>query len=131
MRDKPELYYFAQPFAFGSGIRLVEDVNGPKMYETSLHGNHDMGSGRINNVMTSSSNVMSNFNMITPAPAEDNSFGDDSKYLGIEKDYNPFEEFDQQEKEIEIQKSPVVVPFTFVKKPDNIPDINDLTSALK
>ena len=117
MRDKPNLFYFAQPFAFGSGIRLVEDVNGPAMYETSLHGNHDLGNARIDNVRTSSSNVMGNIGMMSSG---DNSFVEDNRYMGmpLERDYNPFEDLIEEEKEIEIIKPPVKVPFTFIQKPD-------------
>lgn len=129
MRDKPELMYFAQPFAFGSGIRLVEDFNGPAMYETRLRGNHDMGDARIDNVRTSSSNVMGSLSMFNQN--QDNSFMEESRYNGmsLEKDFNPFEE-PEREMEIEIQKSPIKVPFTFVSKPDNIISLDDLRQSL-
>ena len=129
MRDKPELMYFAQPFAFGSGIRLVEDFNGPAMYETHLRGNSDMGDARINNVRTSSSNVMGSLSMFSSN--QDNSFMEQSRYNGmpIEKEFNPFEEA-EKEQEIEIQKPPIKVPFTFVSRPDNIVSLDDLRQSL-
>lgn len=129
MRDKPELTYFAQPFAFGSGIRLVEDFNGPAMYETRLRGNHDMGDARIDNVRTSSSNVMGSLSMFNQN--QDNTFMEESRYNGmsLEKDFNPFEQ-PERETEIEIQKPPIKVPFTFVSKPDNIVSLDDLRQSL-
>lgn len=118
MRDKQDLKYFAQPFAFGSGIRLVEDINGPAMYDTHLHGNNNMNDARIDNVRTSASNVMSNISMIVNNnQSKDMTFLEQNKYDSMQKDFNPFEE-EEQDREIQIQKPPIKIPFTFVQKPD-------------
>lgn len=128
MRDKPELMYFAQPYAFGSGIRLVEDINGPAMYETSLRKNKEMNDSRIDNVMTSSSNVMSNISMIANNNQNnDMAFFEDNRYDSINQ-YNPFDIPEMEEQEIEIQKPPIKVPFTFVEKPKE--DLGDLRKQL-
>ena len=128
MRDKPIIPYFAQPFAFGSGIRLVEDINGPAMYVTSLHNNKEMGDARIDNVRTSSSNLMGNIDMIANKnQSSEMTFFEDDRYDNI-NDFNPFDE--PREEEIEIQKSPIRVPFTFVEK-HNTNELEDLRALLK
>ena len=116
MRDKTSMGYFAQPFAFGSGIRLVEDIDGPPMFTTAIRGNSDMGNGRINNVRTSSVNVMSNIsNIAAHNTSNDMTFFEDDKYNSIDiKDINKLPDYDPFE---EVQQLPITKPFTFVEKP--------------
>lgn len=130
MRDKTSLTYFAQPFAFGSGIRLIEDINGPAMYNVSIHGNSDLGDGRITNVRTSSTNVMSNISNITSrVSSNETTFMDSNRYTSLDElnslpDYNPFEDSP------EVAKLPIVKPFTYIKKPDTINELDSLKEEL-
>ena len=64
MRDKTNLFYFAQPFAYNSTIRLIQDINGPAMYKEHLHG-APTSTPKVANIRTSSSNIMGSINNIT------------------------------------------------------------------
>ena len=61
-RVKTDFNYFAQPFAYGNSIRMVEDYNTSPMYKLTIHGN--MNVPRVSNVRTDSSNVLANMNNV-------------------------------------------------------------------
>ena len=108
MRDKSQLSYFAQPFAFGNSIRLVEDVNGPAMYKTSVNANANIMPQA--NVRTSSVNSMGPISMIAKDNlSNDTSFLDNDRYNNINYD-------DEEDKlkieEVEIKHVKVISPFS-------------------
>ena len=102
MRDKTNLFYFAQPYAYGGEIKLIEDVNGPPMYKEKLHTRGDAPD--IANVRTSSANAMNTINTIVQMNGPvDASFLDGPNY-------NTIDEFDQIEEPI-IRKKVAIDPF--------------------
>ena len=102
MRDKTSFTYFAQPFAYGGEIKLIEDVNGPPMYKEKLRSRGDAPS--ITNVRTSSANAMNSINNIAQLNGPiDASFLDTNQY-------NSIDEFDQIQEPI-IRKKVAVDPF--------------------
>ena len=102
MRDKTNLFYFAQPYAYGGEIKLIEDVNGPPMYKEKLHTRGDAPD--IANVRTSSANAMNTINNIVQMNGPvDASFLDGPNY-------NTIDEFDQIEEPI-IRKKVAIDPF--------------------
>jgi hypothetical protein len=101
-RDKTTLYYFAQPFAYGGEIRLIEDVNGPPMYKEQLHSRGNAPS--ISNVRTSSANAMNSINNIAQLNGPiDASFFDTPQY-------NTISEFDEVQEPV-IRKKVAIDPF--------------------
>lgn len=104
MRDKTNVFYFAQPFAFGNSIRLKEDLNGSPAYKTSLRGENDMG---IANVRTSSANALGQVGMIVSnIPNNDNAFEDQNNYNIVSDD-----EDDIDIQDVKIIKPSVISPF--------------------
>jgi hypothetical protein len=114
MRDKTQLTYFAQPYVYGSEIKLVEDVGGPPMFKTSISGNSEIN--RMDNIRTSSANIMNSINNIAEQEPIDNSvlsnnfslftFSNDNNYI-INEDI-PEEESSQEEDELKIMKRPPI-----------------------
>ena len=101
MRDKTNVTYFAQPFAYGGEIKLIEDINGPPMYKEKLHIRGEAPS--IANIRTSSANAMNSINNIIQMNGPvDTTFLDDK--------YNEPNEFDNIEEPI-IRKKAAVDPF--------------------
>ena len=87
-RIKTNFMYFAQPFMYGSGIRLVEDINGPAMYKTSIHGNSNIS--RMDGVRVSSANVMNNIGQAMKDESSDNTFNKSKgTYLPLDDTYKP------------------------------------------
>ena len=119
MRDKTERTYIAQPFLYGSGIRMVEDVGGVPMFKDSLHMNSQVP--RIASVRTTSSNIMSNINNIVTSNSSpiDTSFINNSSY-SLKLDDDEMSEIPQ------IPKPPVVDAIYFIENPVNKPSITDL-----
>lgn len=102
MRDKTNFTYFAQPFAYGGEIKLIEDVNGPPMFKEKLRSRGEAPS--ISNVRTSSANAMNSINNIIQMNGPvDTSFLDSPKYDMDEE----FEEI----KEPTIRKKAAIDPF--------------------
>ena len=128
MRDKTERTYIAQPFLYGSGIRMVEDVGGVPMFREHLHMNDDMNS-RMPSIRTSSANVMNNINNIMSSTNnnKNNSFAQNSFYS-----FGPEAEQDNNEEKIVYKQ--IIQPFKFVDIPakDNKPtvDINQLRAKI-
>ena len=123
MRDKTERTYIAQPFLYGSGIRMVEDVGGVPMFKEFLHMNADIN--RMPSVRTSSSNVMNNINNIMGNSKNNinNAFSKNNAYS--------FDPEDEEDNEQRIEKANIVHPFRFIsvaQKP--VVDINKLRSQL-
>ena len=132
MRDKTNVFYFAQPFAYGTEIKLIEDINGPAMYKTSVHGNSNVP--KIDNVRTSSANAMRSINNITSNNASpiDMSFMDNAIYNNIEDDNISGNVIDLTIEDPEILKPAVVSPFMFgLKKEDPTEAINSGMSKLE
>lgn len=124
MRDKTDRTYIAQPFLYGSGIRMVEDVGGLPAFKERVH-SRELYNRPANSIRVSSSNIMSNLNTMTPVNNQRNAFAEDNKYsFSIE---------DDAEEEI-ITAPRIVKPFIFVK---DIPNSNmssglsDLKSQLQ
>lgn len=114
MRDKTNLMYFVQPYAFaiyGNSIRLIEDINGPAMYKTSLVG--DSNTIPQSNMRISSINsINSPISQIAKENrSKDTSFMDNDKYNIIEED----NDLDQIQ-EIEIRHPKVICPFSMLPK---------------
>ncbi len=109
MRDKTDTQYFAQPFAYGNHIRLIEDVNGPAMYKTALNTNENITSTQ-GNIRTSSMNSMGPIAMIAKDnKSMDTSFIDNDRYNNIsydeeDKDLNQIED-------VQIKHPKVISPF--------------------
>lgn len=126
MRDKTERDYIAQPFAYSSTIRLLEDVGGLPMFKESLHMNEDVP--RIASIRTSSANVMANIsNVIPPTHSNNNLFSDENELYDIpEPDDTPIEE-------PVIRRKVVPCPIFFMRPPVNKPSfesIRDLKESL-
>ena len=124
MRDKTDRTYIAQPFVYGSSIRMVEDVGGLPAFKERVH-SRELYNRPANSIRVSSSNIMSNLNTMTPINNQRNAFAEDNKYsFSIE---------DDAEEEI-ITAPRIVKPFIFVK---DIPNSNmasglsDLKSQLQ
>ena len=129
-RVKTDLTYIAQPFVYGSGIRLLEDIDTPPMYKEYLHMNK-MINGRKPSVRTSSSNVLSTINDIISKSTEtkkgDNFFDDDKNFT----DLTIIQEEDEELEEMNdmhptVSKPAVICPVFFMSKPENKIDLNDL-----
>lgn len=125
MREKTDRDYILQPFVYGSGIRLVEDLYGEPMFKEYLHMNHEIN--RMNNVRTTSTNVMNNINNVMMNNQNQNSaFGNmNTKYL-IESE---FEEIPKDE----FKRATVIRPIRFEEEPENKPSmigINELKEKL-
>ena len=58
-RDKESRTYIVQPFVYGSGIKLVEDVGGVPQFKESLHKNMEINN-RMATLRTSPANIISN-----------------------------------------------------------------------
>lgn len=102
MRDKTKFTYFAQPFAYGGEIRLIEDVNGPPMYKEKLRVRGEAPS--IANVRTSSANAMNSINTIAQLNGPiDASFLDTNQY-------NSIDEFNEVQEPV-IRKKVAIDPF--------------------
>lgn len=94
MRDKTDRTYIAQPFAYGSSIRMLEDVGGIPMFKEHLHMNNDVP--RIASIRTTSANVMSNIKTIVNSnKPTDTTFG------GTSYNFNNFEDEDIQINSVE------------------------------
>lgn len=126
VRDKTNLFYFAQPFCYGGEIRLIEDVNGPPMYKEQLHTRGNAPS--ISNVRTSSANAMNSINTIAQLNGPiDTSFLDPPGY-------NTIDEFDQIEEPV-IRKKVAIDPFIRglpkIDPRDSISGLEDLKEFLQ
>lgn len=133
-RVKTDLTYIAQPFVYGSSIRLLEDIGTPPMYKTYLHMNKTIG-GRKPSIRTTSSNVMASINdVISSSHNQDNTFSDNvqstSYFDGpmtsvddeVDKDLDTMDDTSVPE----ITKPTVVQPVFFMNKSNNKLDLNDL-----
>lgn len=131
MRDKTERTFFCQPFLYGSGIRMVEDVGGIPQFRERLHTKE---LNRSNNyIRTSSSNIMSNISNILPNNSQQNAFNNNpnNNYA-----FNTYDE--PEEEQEEVLKAPnIITPFYFVKDIPNsnmasgLEDLKNKLNALK
>ena len=128
MRDKTNVHYFAQPYCYGSNIKLKEDLNGAPVYKTSLRGDNDMG---VQGVRTSSANALHMGMVVANLPNQDNAFEENSGYGSIQNDD------DDDIIEPKFIKPAVISPFdTLPKLPDKAEEehsamIADILSELK
>ncbi len=106
-RIKEGRTYIVQPFAYGSPIRLIEDVGGEPQFKESLHINRDM-SNRYNNVKTSSTNVINSFQY---AANNENSFSTQSSVYNMTLKDDPYDDND----EVLIETPKVIVPIRFIE----------------
>lgn len=131
MRDKTERTYIAQPFLYGSGIRMVEDVGGIPMFKEHLHMNNDIQ--RMSSIRTSSANVMGNINNIMSS--NDSMNNSTFSNTGIYAFETPIEDNNEVDDEIpQIVRPNIIKPIFFFKEAINKPDlgkINDLKSQLE
>ena len=130
-RVKTDLTYIAQPFVYGSSIRLLEDIDTPPMYKTFLHMNK-MINGRKPSIRTTSSNVMANINdVISSSSSKNNTFSKDqlpNPYID-----EPVDMSDSVDRDLEsmndipkVTKPAVTQPIYFFESPKNMIDLNDL-----
>lgn len=124
MRDKTERTYIAQPFVYGSGIRMVEDVGGIPMFKEHLHMNRDIQ--RVSSIRTSSANVMSNINNVMSSSIPNNNMSTFSNNNDIYS-LNEFEDNDE-----EMFRPKIIQPLRFIdsNKPKQS-DIDKLRENLK
>jgi hypothetical protein len=109
MRDKTSFTYFAQPFAYGNHIRLIEDVNGPAMYKTALNLNENISSTQ-GNIRTSSMNSMGPISMLAKDnKSMDTSFIDNDRYNNI--NYNEEEKDLSEIEDVQIKHPTAISPF--------------------
>ena len=133
-RVKTKLFYFAQPFMYGRDIKLVEDVNGPAMFKTSIHGNNEIQTQQ--NILTSSSNIMDSINNSILGDTEiDTSYLDRDKfsYEGLDL-LTPIPVMNEPQETGQIKKPPTMKPIDFDEKLPtasiSIDDINNLKDKL-
>ena len=126
MRDKTMRTYIAQPFIYGSTIRLMEDVGGIPMFKETLHMNMEVP--RIASIRTSSANVMANIDMVTSShPPKDNIFK-----AGPVIDIPNDDDFGEIVDEIpEIKKPRLFRPIFFTKPPVNKPTMESIEKLKK
>ena len=87
MRDKTERMYIAQPFVPGSGIRMVEDIEGVPMFRENLHMNDNIQ--RHPSIRTGSANVITSLEgLIDPSEEDrkDNIFSQDNNRFVLPKE---------------------------------------------
>lgn len=124
MRDKTNVFYFAQPFAFGNPIRLKEDINGSPVYKTSLRGSADLG---VPGMRTSSASAIGQVGMIVSnIPNEDNAFIDQNNMIISDDD-------DTEEiQDVRIVRPPVINPFSIPPvMPEKKQEINNMISDIR
>lgn len=115
MRDKTERTYIAQPFMYGSGIRMVEDVGGIPMFKEHLHMNKEIQ--RNSSIRTTSANVMNNINNVMSSNIPQSStFANDAYSL---------DQFEDEEDSIELYKPKIIKPLIF-HSTENKPKQSDL-----
>lgn len=119
MRDKTGRDYIAQPFAYGSTIRLLEDVGGVPMFKESLHMNDEVPR-RVASIRTTSANVMETIHSITGQnPPKNNIFDDGAELYDL-----PDPEMEELP---ELRRTKVVpCPIFFTKAPVNKPSMESL-----
>ncbi len=110
MRDNPIRTYIAQPFMYGSTIRLIEDVGGVPMFKEYLH--MAPGIQRNASVVTRSANTIMNIENITD-DTFDNSFTDAGDRLTDLRIYNR-DDYDVDPPQPKKPESPIV----YFDKPD-------------
>lgn len=121
MRDKTSRTYIAQPFVYGSTIKLVEDVGGIPMFKETLH--MAPGLQRNASIRTSSANTVMNIDsIINDSDYDDNAFSNASS---LNYDLNKI-----------VEESPVkeVQPaIYFIDKPDlsNLNEIRNRINSMK
>lgn len=119
MRDKTDRTYIAQPFVYGSSIKMVEDVGGIPMFKEYLHQNH-INNNRQSSIRASSTNVMSNINNIVSsnAPSNMNSAFSNIGMYSFETPVGVDEEPEEEMPKL-VTKSPAIQPIFFMKEPTN------------
>ena len=123
MRDKTDRTYIAQPFMYGSSIRMVEDVGGVPMFRERLHTKELNRSN--NSIRTSSSSIMSNMNnIVSPNTNSINSFSNINNTYSFSS-YE--EEMDNQNDDMISSGPEIIQPFIFIKDIRN----SDMSSGLE
>ena len=123
MRDKTDRTYIAQPFMYGSSIRMVEDVGGVPMFRERLHTKELNRSN--NSIRTSSSSIMSNMNnIVSPNTNSINSFSNINNAYSFSS-YE--EEMDNQSDDMISSGPEIIQPFIFIKDIRN----SDMSSGLE
>ena len=128
MRDKniDKRTYIAQPFMYGSGIRMVEDVGGIPMFKERLHTRELNKSNNF--IRTSSSNIMSNISNLLPPSTQQNTFAN----INNNYEFNSYED-NSDEDEAPLVTPNIIKPFYFIKDIPNYnisSDLNDLKNKL-
>lgn len=128
MRDKGQRNYIAQPFVYGSGIRLVEDYGTVPMFKESLHQNVDIN--RVVSIRTTSSSAISGVtNEYVNNQGRHNTFTNEGVYSFTVRP----DEYDDYDAPAEIQEVNIVSPIIFkheLEKRDNIVDLQNMRSNL-
>ena len=106
-RIKEGRSYIVQPFAYGSPIRLVEDVGGVPQFKESLHINQNI-QNRFGVVKTSSTNVISSFQT---ANQEENSFSPQSSVY----DMTLKDTYDDNDETVLVETPKIIVPIHFIE----------------
>ena len=129
MRDKRAVErrtYIAQPFMYGSGIRMVEDVGSVPMFRERLHQRELNKSNNF--IRTSSSNIMSNISNLLPPSTQQNTFAN----MNSSYEFNSYEDnSDNDEPQLVTPK--IIKPFYFIDEIPNsniVSNIDDLKNRL-
>lgn len=130
IRDKGGRNYIAQPFVYGSGIRLVEDYGTVPMFKESLHQNVDIN--RVVSIRTSSSSAISGVtNDYITTHGRKNSFVND----GVYSFQAPMDEYDNYDSPVEFTQPRIIDPLIFKKdlekQKSSIPNLDELKNSLK
>lgn len=104
-RIKEGRTYIVQPFAYGSPIRLVEDVGGIPQFKESLHVNRQIVN-RNKNVSTTSSNIFAGFQ----GDNQENSFSKQSAVYNMNIKPDQYEDNDK----IQLEKPNIIIPVRFL-----------------
>lgn len=132
MRDKPIRTYIAQPFVYGSTIRLVEDVGGMPMFKESLH--MAPAIQRNTSIKTSSANSVINLSNImnNNMSMEDNAFANNAMFYNLNNiadDYDEDNEF-VDTNSIDYRRKHPISPIYKIEQPDTS-KLNELKQKIK
>lgn len=129
MRDKRAVErrtYIAQPFMYGSGIRMVEDVGSVPMFRERLHQRELNKSNNF--IRTSSSNIMSNISNLLPPSTQQNTFAN----MNSSYEFNSYEDSSDND-EPKLVTPKIIKPFYFIDEIPNsniVSNIDDLKNKL-
>lgn len=109
MRDKNSRNYIAQPFMYGSSIRLVEDYGAVPMFKESLHQNQDIN--RVVSIRTSSSSAISGVTREALSQNQHNNSFMNSNVYTLQSIDDEFEDYDAP---VQLKSPTIIEPIIFM-----------------